>query len=111
VPARGEVTTISVSRQVAERLRSLREKLGAGSWDELLERLADGFERSEGGSGYEDALEALSALYRRARELAASGDFSELEEFVVWVERRLSPLIAKCYEEAKVLLQARGEDK
>jgi hypothetical protein len=63
------------------------------------------------GYNYEDALEALSALYHRARERAAGGDLSGLEEFVVWVERRLSPLIAKCYEEAKVLLQARGEDK
>jgi hypothetical protein len=96
---------------VAERLRSLRAKLGAGSWDELLEMLADGFERSEGGSGYEDALEALSALYRRARGRAASGDLSGLEEFVVWVERRLSPLLSRWYEEARALLQARGEDK
>jgi hypothetical protein len=108
VPARGEVTTISVSRQVAERLRSLRAKLGAGSWDELLERLADGFE-SEGGSGYEDVLEALSALYRRARERAAGGDFSELEKFVAFVERKLSPAIARWHEEAKALLQGYGE--
>jgi hypothetical protein len=90
---------------VAERLRSLRAKLGAGSWDELLERLADGFERDEGGpTGYEDALEALSALYQRARGRAASGDFSGLEEFVVWVERRLSPLLSRWYEEARALL-------
>jgi hypothetical protein len=59
--------------------------------------------RADLGS-YEDALEALSALYQRARERAAQGDLSELERFVVWVERRLSPFIAKCYEEAKALL-------
>jgi hypothetical protein len=62
-------------------------------------------------AGYEDALEIIHTRFARARERAAQGDLSELAEFVVWVERRLSPLIAKCYEEAKVLLQARGEDK
>jgi hypothetical protein len=56
---------------------------------------------------YEDALEALSQLYHQARERAAQGDISGLEEFVVWVERKLSPLIAKWYEEAKTLLQGK----
>jgi hypothetical protein len=60
---------------------------------------------------YEDALEALSALYHQARERAARGDPTGLEEFVVFVERKLSPLLSRWYEEAKALLQARGEDK
>jgi hypothetical protein len=55
-------------------------------------------------AGYEDALEALSQLYHQARERAVGGDLSGLEEFVIWVERKLSPLIAKWYEEAKALL-------
>jgi hypothetical protein len=110
VPARGEVTTISVSRRVAERLRRLRAKLGARSWDELFEKLFELLERGE-GCGYEDALEALSALYQRARERAARGDPSGLAEFIVFVERKLSPLLSRWYEEAKALLQARGEDK
>jgi hypothetical protein len=56
---------------------------------------------------YEDALEVLSALYHRARERAAGGDPSGLEEFVVWVERRLSPAVARWYEEARALLGQR----
>jgi len=62
-------------------------------------------------ASYEDALEALSQLYHQARERAAGGDLSGLEEFIVFVERRLSPLLSRWYEEAKALLQARGEDK
>jgi hypothetical protein len=108
VPARGEVTTISVSRRVAEKLRSLREKLGAGSWDELLEELVEEFERSERGfASYEDVEESISQFYRSAREKARGGDPSELEKFIVWIERDLSLLIGKLYEEAKALLQAR----
>jgi hypothetical protein len=113
VPARGEVTTISVSRRVAERLRSLREKLGAGSWDELLEKLAEEHEereRSERGfASYEDVKEAISHLYRSARERARGGDTSELERFVVWIERDLSLLIGRLHEEARALLQGYGE--
>jgi len=105
VPARGEVTTISISRKAAEKLRALRERVGAGSWDELFENLFELLEREEGG--YEDALEILSSRYHQARERAARGDPTGLEEFIVFVERKLSPLIAKCYEEAKALLQAR----
>lgn len=63
--------------------------------------------RSESLS-YEDVLEALAELYRRARERAASGDLSGLEEFIVFVERRLSPLLTRWYEEARLLL--RGND-
>jgi len=55
----------------------------------------------------EDVLEALAELYKRARERAASGDPSELEEFVAWVERRLSPAVTRWYEEARLL---RGND-
>jgi hypothetical protein len=64
--------------------------------------------RADLGS-YEDALEILSSRYQRARELAASGDFSELEKFVAFVERKLSPAIARWHEEAKALLQGYGE--
>jgi hypothetical protein len=60
--------------------------------------------RSESLS-YEDVLEALAELYQRARERAASGDLSGLEEFVAWVERRLSPLLTRWYEEARLLLK------
>jgi hypothetical protein len=109
VPARGEVTTISISRKVAERLRALRGKLGAQSWDELFEKLFELLERGEGG--YEDALEILSSRYHQARERAARGDPTGLAEFVGFVERKLSPLLSRWYEEARALLQARGEDK
>ena len=110
MPARGEVTTISVSRKVAEKLRSLREKLGAGSWDELLERLVEEYERSEGGfASYEDVKESISQFYRSARERARGGDLSELERFIVWIERDLSLLIGRLHEEARALLQGYGE--
>jgi hypothetical protein len=59
-------------------------------------------------ASYEDVLEALSTLYHQARERAASGDPSGLEEFIVFVERRLSPLLTRWYEEARLLL--RGND-
>ena len=79
----------------------------------ILERI---LERAEGerspapadlGYSYEDALETIHALFARARERAAQGDLSELEEFVVWLERKLSPAVTRWYEEAKALLQAR----
>jgi hypothetical protein len=103
VPAREEVTTISVSRQVVERLRLIRAKLGARSWDELFTHLADTLVEQR-VSEYDDMLESLSALYFRAKEQAARGDPSKLEEFVVWVERKLSPLLSRYYEEARALL-------
>jgi hypothetical protein len=53
---------------------------------------------------YDDVLEALSYLYMRARAQAQSGDYGELERLVLWVERRLSPLLARVYEEAKASL-------
>jgi hypothetical protein len=110
VPARGEVTTISVSRKVAARLRALRERLGARSWDELLEKLVEEYERSERGfASYEDVKETISQFYRSARERARGGDPSELEKFVVWIERDLSLLIGRLHEEAKALLQGYGE--
>ena len=107
MPARGEVTTISVSRRVVEKLRSLREKLGAGSWDELFEKLFELLERGEGG--YEDALEILGSRYHQARERAVRGDPTGLAEFIAFVERKLSPAIARWHEEAKALLQGYGE--
>lgn len=113
MPARGEVTTISISRKAAEKLRALRERVGAGSWDELLERLVEEFERSEGGdarfASYEDVKEAISQFYRSARESARGGDPSELERFIVWIERDLSLLIGRLHEEARALLQGYGE--
>ena len=110
MPARGEVTTISVSRRLAEKLRTLRGKLGAGSWDELLERLVAEYERSERGfASYEDVKETISQFYRSARERARRGDPSELERFVVWIERDLSLLIGRLHEEARALLQGYGE--
>lgn len=54
--------------------------------------------------GYEDVLEALSALYARARRRAGEGDPSELEELVVFIERKLTPLLARMYDEARSLL-------
>jgi hypothetical protein len=60
-------------------------------------------------ASYEDALEALSALYHQARERAAQGDLSGLEEFIVWVERKLSPLLSRWYEEARALLSERAK--
>jgi hypothetical protein len=59
-------------------------------------------------ASYEDVLEALAELYKRARERASQGDPTGLEEFVAWVERRLSPLLTRWYEEARLLL--RGND-
>ena len=110
MPARGEVTTISISRKAAEKLRALRERVGAGSWDELLERLVEEFERSERGfASYEDVKEAISQSYRSARERARGGDPSELERFIVWIERDLSLLIGRLHEEARALLQGYGE--
>lgn len=102
------MTTISVSKGVAERLRALRAKLGARSWDELLEAMANALERTGSAADREEVLEALSALYSRARERATRGDYSALEEFVVFVERKLSPLLSRFYEEAKTLLQSAG---
>ena len=102
------MTTISVSKGVAERLRALRAKLGARSWDELLEAMANALERGGSAADQGEVLEALSALYARARERAARGDLSALEEFVVFVERKLSPLVTRFYEEAKALLQSAG---
>ena len=59
-------------------------------------------------AGYEDILEALATLYHQARTRASQGDPTGLEEFIVFVERRLSPLVARYYEEARLLL--RGND-
>ena len=76
----------------------------------ILERVLEraGGERSPEPAdldySYEDALETIHALYVRARERATQGDLSELEEFVVFVERKLSPAIARWYEEARALL-------
>jgi hypothetical protein len=53
---------------------------------------------------YDDVLEALSYLYSQAKGRAERGDYGELERLVLWVERRLSPLLARVYEEAKASL-------
>ena len=60
-------------------------------------------------ASYEDVLEALAELYKRARERASQGDPTGLEEFAAWVERRLSPLLSRWYEEARALL-GKGND-
>jgi hypothetical protein len=54
---------------------------------------------------YDDVLEALSYLYSQAKERAEGGDYGELERLVLWVERRLSPLLARVYEEASAILE------
>jgi hypothetical protein len=59
-------------------------------------------------AGYEDILEALATLYHQARTRASQGDPTGLEEFVAWVERKLSPAVTRWYEEARLLL--RGND-
>jgi adenine-specific DNA methylase len=73
-----------------------------------VRRCIVGRERADSAAeapSYDDVLEALSYLYSLARARAQGGDREELERFLVWVEHRLNPLIARMYEEASAILE------
>lgn len=93
--------TIWVSSDVAAKLKALKEELGAESYSEVIRVLLSRCQPRRGGDVIlVDVLESITLL----RDLAESDPAA----VVVFIERKLSPLISHVYSYAKAKL-ASGE--
>ncbi|MEM0226925.1 MAG: hypothetical protein QXF46_08640 [Thermofilaceae archaeon] len=86
-----EPTTIWVSRDVADRIRRLREEWWARSCDNVLRALPS----AQRPADFIEVVESVAML----RDLAESDPGA----VVAFIERKLSPLIAQVYNHAKLL--------
>ncbi|MEM4853167.1 MAG: hypothetical protein QXQ60_06350 [Thermofilum sp.] len=91
------VKTIWVSSDVAEKLKALKEELGAESYSEVIRALLSRCQpRRDADVILVDVLEGVAAL----QDLAESDPVT----VIVFIERKLSPLISQVYSYAKARL-------
>ncbi|MEM3943754.1 MAG: hypothetical protein QXJ59_06690 [Thermofilaceae archaeon] len=92
-------TTIWVSVEVAERLKKMKDELGVRSYDDVLRSLLNRAPRQQ-DTVLIDVLESVAML----RDLAETDPGA----VIVFIEKKLSPLIAQVYNYAKAKLMAGG---